>query len=192
MTHYEQSGDNSLMALIAQGDKKAFTELMRRYLPVVLNFNKQYLPQEAEDICQEAFIRLWNKAPDWRDHGISPKAWLLRVSYNLCIDELRKHKTETLDNLDAQLADSSHAGERLLAAQTDLDQQLQALQALPERQRSAILLCAISDLSNKDAAAVLNISVDALESLLSRGRRALKKAFTERTGYEFGDYHDYA
>ncbi|WP_036300469.1 sigma-70 family RNA polymerase sigma factor [Methylomarinum vadi] len=191
MTGYRQSGDNALMALIAQGDRQAFGELMHRHLPAVVNFSKQYLPQEAEDICQEAFLRLWNKAPDWQDQGFSPKAWLMRVSYNLCIDELRKRKADALEDRDMQLSDIRSSGERQLAAQSDLRQQMLALQTLPERQRSAITLCAYSGLNNKEAAEVLNISVDALESLLARGRRTLKKAFSESTGYASGDYHDY-
>ncbi len=191
MANYRQSVDGTLMALIARGDKHAFGELMQRHLPAVTNFNKQYLPLEAEDISQEAFLRLWNKAPEWRDQGLSAKAWLLRVSYNLCIDELRKRKADALEDRELQLSDEHASGERLLAARADLQQQMLALQALPERQRSAITLCVYSGLNNKEAAAVLKVSVDALESLLARGRKTLKKAFADTTGYESGDYDDY-
>lgn len=191
MADYRQAGDSELMARVAAGDKQAFGELMHRYLPVVLTCNKQYLPQEAEDITQEAFIRLWNKAPAWRDRGISPKAWLLRISYNLCIDELRRRKTERLDSLDVPLSDPLASSERRLAARADLQQQLVALRSLPERQRDAIILCACSGLNNNEAAAVMDISVDALEALLSRGRRKLKQTFAMATGYGSGDCHDY-
>lgn len=190
MTHLENAGENNLMRLIAQGDKQAFNVLMRRHLPAVLNFCRQYLPEEAEDITQEAFLRLWNKAPQWQDQGISPKAWLMRVSYNLCIDELRRCKTDALDGQEQSRPDPCCSSERQLSAQADLRQQQLALQNLPENQRSAITLCAYSGLSNKEAAAVLNVSVDALESLLARGRRKLKQAFSLATGYQAGEIID--
>ncbi len=178
------AGDNELMIQIATGDKKAFALLMHRHLPAVLNFSKQYLPQDAEDIAQEAFIRLWNKAPEWQDKGISPKAWLMRVSYNLCIDELRKHKALAMPEQQLELIDPGIADEKLLIAQSDLHQQMLALKSLPERQRSAITLHAYNGLSNQESAAVLNISVDALESLLSRGRRTLRRMLHEQMATE--------
>lgn len=167
--------DNELMVKIAKGDKQAFAELMHRHLPAVLNFNKQYLPQEAEDITQEAFLRLWNKAPDWVDQGYSAKTWILRVSYNLCIDQLRKHEMQPLDEQVLNIVDHQKTDEQLLTEQADFKYKIQALAALPERQRSAITLCAYNGLNNTEAAKVLNISVDALESLLARGRRTLRQ-----------------
>lgn len=175
-----QSDDTELMKRISNGDKNAFNVLMQRHLTGIVNFNKQYLPQDAEDITQEAFIRLWNKAPEWQDKGFSPKAWLLRVSYNLCIDVLRKHKTVSLDDKENKIADPEYREEHLHIAQIDFQQQLQALKNLPQRQCSAIILCAYNGLNNKEAAKVLNISVDALESLLARGRRTLRRKLIEQ------------
>lgn len=171
--------DAALMVRIATRDKQAFAALMNRHLAAVLRFNTQYLPQEAEDITQEAFIRLWNKAPTWKDQGVSAKAWLLRVSYNLCIDELRKYKAETLDEQTMDRVNPSLSEEDRLGVHDDFRWRMNALQALPERQRTAIALCACSGLNNREAAAILNISVDALESLLARGRRALKQQFVD-------------
>ena len=176
--------DKELMQMIANGDKTAFSMLMNRHIAVVLNFNKQYLSEEAEDITQEAFIRLWNKAPDWQDKGISPKAWLMRVSYNLCIDELRKRKTVLLEDTYPNLIDTQPTHEQTLVIQSDFQLQLSALNTLPERQRSAITLCAYNGLNNKQAAIVLNISADALESLLARGRRTLKKLLRKQQTME--------
>lgn len=184
--------DGELVRRIAAGDKNAFSELMRRHLSAAVNFSRQYLAQDAEDIAQEALLRLWTKAPQWADRGISPKAWLLRVCYNLCVDELRKRKPVAAEAESMLSFDPRSCSERQLGAQADLHQQMLALQALPERQRSAITLCACSGLSNREAAAVLDISVEALESLLARGRRALKKTFFQATGYNSEEInHDY-
>lgn len=191
MKDYSVAGDNELMQWIALADKEAFTVLMRRYLPAILAFNRQYVPHDAEDIAQESFIRLWNNAPQWQEKGISPKAWLLRVSYNQCIDRLRKNQPVELDEHVPEKADAMASIERLMQAESDLLQQRKALRHLPERQRSAIVLTACSGLSNKDAAAVMGISIDALESLLARGRRTLKDLFEQATGYRGGEInHD--
>ncbi len=170
----QETADMELMACIAGGDKAAFSQLMQKHLAMVLNFNKQYVPLTAEDITQEAFIRLWKKAPDWQDKGISPRAWLLQVSYNMCIDELRKNKTVSLDDQSLPMIESSRSDEQILESQSDILQLLQALKKLPERQRSAITLCACNGLNNQEAAKVLGVSVAALESLLARGRRTLR------------------
>ncbi len=172
------------MQLISTGDEKAFAELMHKHLAAILNFNRQYLSMEAEDITQEAFVRLWSKAPEWKDKGISPKAWLMRVSYNLCIDALRKQKNQALDGQDITLVNSNETIEQQFINRSDFQQQILELNALPERQRTAITLCAYHGLNNRQAAAVLNISVDALESLLARGRRKLKQLFKQYNNSE--------
>ena len=171
--------DSELMKKISAGDHHAFSVLMHRHLAGVVNFNKQYLSEDAEDISQEAFIRLWNIAPEWEDKGFSPKAWLLRVSYNLCIDTLRKRKAVSLDDADNALYISAYTEEHGYVMDSDFQKKIETLKCLPERQRSAITLCAYNGLNNKEAAKVMNISVDALESLLARGRRKLRRLLNE-------------
>ena len=169
--------DEQLLALIAEGDKQAFSLLMKHYLPAVINFSLRYFPQrsDAEDIAQETFTRLWCKAPVWQDKGISVKAWLFRVAYNQSIDQLRKQKPEYLADYDENIIDEAAFIERMMDIDSRLSIQRVALENLPERQRTAIALCAIKGFSNSEAAIVMGTSVDALESLMARGRRTLKK-----------------
>jgi len=169
--------DKQLLALIAEGDKQAFSLLMKHYLPAVINFSLRYFPQrsDAEDIAQETFTRLWCKAPVWQDKGISVKAWLFRVAYNQSIDQLRKQKPEYLADYDENIIDEAAFIERMMDIDSRLSIQRVALENLPERQRTAIALCAIKGFSNSEAAIVMGTSVDALESLMARGRRTLKK-----------------
>lgn len=176
-----QITDQSLLALIAKGDRDAFSQLMQRYLNPIILFAMRYFPQksDAEDIAQETFIRLWCKSPDWQDRGISVKAWLYRVAYNQCIDQLRKQKFELRADCDENIVDESAFIDRMMGVEQDLIVQKIALGNLPERQRTAIMLCAVRGLSNIDAAIVMGISIDALESLLARGRRKLKKLYHE-------------
>ncbi len=176
-----QIDDEELLKLIAQADKKAFSQLMARHLGSVILFAMRYFPQrsDAEDIAQETFIRLWCKAPVWQDKGVSVKAWLYRVAYNQSIDHLRKQRLEYKPDCDENIVDESAFIERLMNVENNLAVQKIALDTLPERQKTAIALCAIRGLSNGEAATVMGISVDALESLLARGRRKLKKNYSQ-------------
>ncbi len=171
--------DEQLLALIADGDKQAFSLLMKRYLPAVINFSLRYFPQrsDAEDIAQETFTRLWCKAPVWQDKGVSVKAWLFRVAYNQSIDQLRKQKSEYLADYDENIIDEAAFIESMMDMDANLAIQKLALDTLPERQRTAISLCAIKGFSNSEAAIVMGTSVEALESLMARGRRKLKKIY---------------
>ena len=177
------STDQELLAQIRQGNKIAFTLLVDTYLQDVLNFTLRYLNQraDAEDIAQETFTRLWCKAPVWQNRGYTVKTWLFRVAYNLCIDELRKQKPVAFVEAESSVIDESAFTDRQLANQNNLSIQSAALNEIPERQRTAIALCVYQGLSNKEAALVLGVSIDALESLLARGRRKLKQLFKQAT-----------
>lgn len=167
--------DEQLMARIATGDKLAFSTIVTRHLGRITDFAARHLPRhaDAEDIAQEAFTRLWLKAPQWQSRGLPVHSWLYRVTYNLCIDALRKHKPEVAIDDQQHLVGRENAEEALVQASRKraIDQ---ALASLPERQRTAIVLCNYHGLSNRDAGAIMEISVDALESLLSRARRKLR------------------
>ena len=171
--------DAELLALIAQGDKQAFTQMMTRYLPAVINFAGRYFPQrsDAEDIAQETFTRLWCKAPNWRNDGIPVKAWLFKVAYNQSIDQLRKQRPDYTPSADIDITDERAWIEKIMNNEVLYAQRKAALDGLPERQRTALVLCAFKGFSNKEAAIIMGISVEALESLLARGRRTLKKYY---------------
>ena len=165
------------MERIAAGDKAAFSEFLSRYLVAIVDFAQRYVKQrvDAEDVAQEAFIRVWRKAPSWRAQQATPRSWLYRIAYHLCIDALRRRQPH--DSLpDAEdPADPNPTPEENALRQAHMERLDRALRALPERQRTAIILCAYRGLGNKEAAAALDISVEALESLLARGRRQLRQ-----------------
>jgi len=176
---YNDLDDTSLMASIADGDSIAFNLFLTRHLSAIVQFAKRYLFNlaDAEDVAQETFIRVWRKAKTWQHQGHSPRSWLYRIAYNLCIDEIRrKPGSKQIDNeITDMLGDpESDSVENRAEKESDLNRLLHSLKELPERQRTAISLCALQGLSNKEAAIVMDISVEALESLLSRGRRQLR------------------
>lgn len=171
--------DVNLMASIANGDKNAFNHFLSRHLPAVVQFARRYLSSQAdaEDIAQETFFRVWRKAVTWQPQGYSPRGWLYRIAYNLCIDEIRRKpvnqhlSNDVTENISEQDSDSLEVS---IETDSDLYRLTHLLKQLPERQRTALSLCALQGLSNKEAAIVMDISIDALESLLSRGRRQLR------------------
>jgi len=171
--------DISLMASIAKGDRNAFNVFLSRHLSAVVQFSKRYLSglADAEDIAQETFFRVWQKGNSWQSQGHSPRSWLYRIAYNLCIDEIRrKPASEQVNNDVAEKKTILDSGdlEKTIEHESNINWISRSLKKLPERQRTALSLCALQGLSNKEAANVMDISIEALESLLSRGRRQLR------------------
>lgn len=168
--------DAELVARAGKGDRAAAQALMARHLPKLLNLARRMLrdPTEAEDAVQEAFLRLWTHAARWRPGKARFETWLYRVTLNQCYDRLRRKPALGLEA-------AEHVPDPVPGAQTMLENagvaaEIEAaLAQLPDRQRAVILLCHCQEYRNIEAAEILGISVEALESLLARGRRTLRK-----------------
>ena len=148
---------------------------MLDHLPRLLTLAQRMLgdPVEAEDVAQEAFVRLWRQAGSWQPEA-RVGTWLYRVAHNLCIDQIRKQRRFSGDPV-PELPDPG-PGPSALRHSRELGQQVEAaLAQLPERQRTAITLVHHQELSNIEAADIMGVSVEAMESLLSRGRRTLRQ-----------------
>jgi RNA polymerase sigma-70 factor (ECF subfamily) len=167
--------DTDLVVRAGQGDRAAAQALMARHLPKMLALARRMLGDAAaaEDAVQEAFLKLWTHASRWRPGKAKFETWLYRVTMNKCYDRLRRRGTASLDEA-ADVPDSAPGADRVLENAGLAAEVEAALAALPERQRAAILLCHYQECGNIEAAEILDISVEALESLLARGRRALR------------------
>jgi len=130
----------------------------------------------AEDAAQETFLKLWENAARWRPAGARFEAWLCRIATNACLDRLRRRKRETGEAEAADAADGAPSALERLSAKDRRRIVEKALSRLPDRQRIAVTLCHLQELSNAEAATAMNISLDAVESLLRRGRSGLKEA----------------
>lgn len=175
MSSGERSADDELVWLAGQGDARAIGALVTGKLPRVLALARRMLGDagEAEDVAQETFVKAWRQAPLWRPGEAKFDTWLHRVALNLCHDRLRKRR-ESPAAEPAERIDPGPAPDRDLIARDTGRRVEAALATLPPRQREAIVLCHYQELGNIDAAGVMAISVEALESLLSRARRALR------------------
>ncbi|AML51601.1 RNA polymerase sigma factor [Falsihalocynthiibacter arcticus] len=166
--------DDALLVLFANGDRGAAQALTLRLTPRALGFAARMLGDraEAEDVTQEAMLRLWKIAPDWRQGEAQVSTWLYRVVRNLCTDRLRKKRGVGLDEIAEPLDESPSAVEVMLNEGRAYALK-QALSALPERQREAVILRHIDGLSNPEIAEILEITTEAVESLTARGKRSL-------------------
>jgi RNA polymerase sigma factor (sigma-70 family) len=172
--------DAELVARYAAGDQSAARALTERHAPRVFALARRMLRDtaEAEDVTQEAMLRLWKIAPGWEDRA-AVGTWLYRVASNLCIDRLRRRRPLSGEPV-PEVADEAPGVLRSLEARDRAAALETALAGLPERQRAAIVLRHFEDRSNPEIAAVLELSVEAVESLLARGRRALASALSGR------------
>jgi RNA polymerase sigma-70 factor (ECF subfamily) len=172
--------DFELVVRAGRGDSAAAQALVARKLPRVLALASRMLgdPVEAEDVAQEAMLRAWRHAPGWRPGKARFDTWLHRVALNLCYDRLRRRREQPTAEPPEQM-DPGFAPDRGLRAADTARRVSEALLALPERQREAVVLCHFSELGNIEAAEIMKVSVEALESLLSRGRRALRAALVD-------------
>lgn len=181
--------DEALLVAYGNGDQTAAAILTRRLTPRVLAVASRFLGgdrAEAEDVAQEAMLRLWKIAPEWRQGEAKVTTWLYRVVANLCTDRLRKRRTVELEAAGEPEDETASAPERIMAA-TRARALNEALASLPERQRKAVVLRHIEGLGNPEIAEILDISVEAVESLTARGKRALAGALAprrEELGYD--------
>ena len=128
---------------------------------------------DAEDVVQDVFVQVWTRAAEWRPGQAKVSTWLYRVTANRCLDQHRRPKAQALDP-EFEAADERPDAETVLGERQREAALQRAIGALPDRQRAAIALCYTGGLSNIEAAETLEISVEALESLLARARRTLR------------------
>lgn len=171
--------DVRLVRRYAQGEANAARALTLRFGPPLLAYAERRLGRganEAEDIVQESFLRLWRQAANWGE-GQPVWPWLLTVARHLTIDRLRRatrHPQAAEAEAAEAIADPGPSALARLVAKDEAAALSAALAALPLRQRKALVLRHLEAMSNPEIAAVMGTEVEAVESLLARGRRALK------------------
>ena len=172
--------DAELLVRVGRGDEAAIRTIANAKLPRVLALARRILgdAEEAEDVAQETFLRIWRQAARWRPGAAQFDTWVHTVTLNQCRDRLRRRRETTMDVL-PEVADPAMPQDIAMDEAAQARRVAAAVTALPDRQREAILLVHYQDLSNIAAAEALEVSVDALESLLSRGRRSLRRSLAD-------------
>lgn len=174
--------EGALLVAYANGDNSAARELTLALAPRVLAQAARMLADraEAEDVTQEAMLRLWRAAPDWRQGEARVSTWLYRVTANLCTDRLRRRRGAVGMDEIPEPKDPAPSAAQQMQGETRLRALSDALARLPERQAQAVALRHLEGLSNPEIAGIMEIGVEAVESLTARGKRALEALLAGR------------
>jgi len=170
-----EEDDRRVIEQVLAGSESAFRQIVDQHSQRIFNYVRRMTRNstEAEDIAQETFIRFWVSRDRFDPDRVKLTTWLHRIAHNLCIDYFRRRQLQ-----ERQVPVQSDSQD---SPDTDYELSIRAavvrkaLMTLSERQRSAIVLCHYQNFSQHDAAHILDLSVDALESLLRRGRSKLKQ-----------------
>lgn len=191
--------DDELVQRMRQGDTAALEALYGRYARVVFSFSLRIVGdgQTAEEILQEAFVRAWRQASAFQSVRGSFASWLLSITHNLAIDEMRRRqrRPKRVDGIDISdvtygLIDEATNVEEAAEALIIRDRVLQALATLPDAQRVAVELAFYSGLSQREIAAALHEPLGTIKTRLRLGMQKLKIALaTEWDGIVPGDDH---
>ncbi len=170
-----EAPDAALLIAFANGDAGAAQLLAERLLPRTLAQAQRMLGDraEAEDVAQEAMMRLWRIAGEWRRGEAQVSTWLYRVTVNLCTDRLRRRKRSVPLDAVAEPLDTAPSVTARMQSEARAKALSDALAQLPPRQAEAVALRHLEGLSNPKIAAVMEIGVEAVESLTARGKRGL-------------------
>lgn len=168
--------DTALLERIAEGDAQAFELLVSRHVDRILAFVQRMLGsrEDAEDVTQEVFLKAWQWAARWRSGEARFSTWLHTVALNACRQRWRRASPETSE-LNEELVSPLPQPDVALDADLQAQRVRLALSELPERQRAAMVLSHYQGMSNIESADILGVSVEAVESLLGRARRSLRK-----------------
>jgi RNA polymerase sigma-70 factor (ECF subfamily) len=169
-----EASDEDLMLRVARGDERAFRRLTLRYTARSFSLARRIVGNDAdaEEIVQEAMLRVWINAPCWRKVAAF-STWLYRVVVNLCLNSRRRRPFAPLD--EAGDPPDPAPGASDLLEKRDVDRLVaEAIAELPERQRAAIVLTYHEGLNNAETAAILDTTVSSVEALLVRAKRTLR------------------
>jgi RNA polymerase sigma-70 factor (ECF subfamily) len=176
----KESDDAALLAGAADGNEAAFRSLVERHLSGLLVLARRMLRDdaEAEDVTQEALLKLWRsrEALEVGAYGLRP--WLRRVVSNLCIDKMRSSRRFTVTD---DVPERAEPADQLtqVEAQDASARVAAAIKGLPDRQRTALTLFHYEGLSQVEVGRIMGASDEAVESLLARARRSLKVALRD-------------
>jgi RNA polymerase sigma-70 factor (ECF subfamily) len=189
--------DETLMLRYQQGDRAAFAQLVRRHQTQLYNFalRQVRVPQLAEDVVQESFVRVVQNAPDFK-HEARFTTWIYTITRNLCIDQLRKRalrKHPSLDESRGEEGDGPTLGEQTAdprasvereATGTELKERIaRAVDTLPDEQREVFLMREIANLPFKEIAEITGVPENTVKSRMRYALERLQEALSEYEEY---------
>ena len=187
---HKKNTDHSLLAAFAKGDREAAQQLTEQLMQKIHAHAYYRLGniEDAEDVTQEAFLKLWKIAPSWKQDKAQVSTWLYLVVSNLCKDRYRRSTLEGMVSVQEPTNETQSPTSKI---EEEIRQKAlyNAMTSLPESQRLAVQLRHIDELTNPQIAEIMELSVEAVESLTARGKRKLTKilqSHKSELGYSHG------
>jgi RNA polymerase sigma factor (sigma-70 family) len=170
-----EESDDELVARIAARDHAAMRLATDRHAMMVWRVAYRMLGDatEAEDVAQESLLKLWNHADRWRAGGAGIAPWLKKVTVNQCLDRFRRKRFASDEEVPERADESPLADSQIEAVETGKAVK-DCIEALPDRQRAAVILTYYEEQPNQGAAESLEMQLKAFESLLFRARASMK------------------
>jgi RNA polymerase sigma-70 factor (ECF subfamily) len=166
--------DENLMLRVQQGDKAAFRRLVARHIDRIVGTARRIVgPAEAEDVAQDVFLKIWTHKDQWQPGQARFRTWLYRVAVNRCIDVTRKTKPHCIDDV-PELVDETPGPYAQCVQQQEATRLRAAMEHLSDHQRTAITLYYHESLTAAEVAEIMGLKLNAVESLLKRGRQKLR------------------
>ena len=175
---WPEKDDQQLLALIQDGSQEAFSVLVQRHTERFYRLAFRYLhnKETAEDVVQDAFVKLWEDPGKWQAERKNKfTTWFYRIVVNLCLDWQKKKKPLELGDQELSIADRRETPDAEMLRNEKQEVLEKEIAALPERQRTALNLCFDEGLSNQEAAEVMGLKLKALQSLVMRAKSTLKE-----------------
>ena len=169
---WPEKSDQELLALIQGGSHPAFAELVERHTTRFYRLAYRYVQnhETAEDLVQEAFLRLWENPATWQPERNSKfTTWFYRIVVNLCLDSRKRKQPVALDE-EIPLVDEREPADQMIIRAQEQKMLEREIAALPERQRIALNLCFDEGLTNQEAAEIMGLNLKALQSLIMRAK----------------------
>jgi len=175
--------DDHLIERMRQNDENAYRLLVERHIDRAYGLALRILrnPADAEDVAQEAFVKAWLNRDKWQAGRAKFSTWLYRVIVNRCIDLQRAPRTDGLDDAPEPMDETEDCVASIQKRQI-YSRLEQAVERLPDQQRTAVLLSYYEDMSNAEIAEVMGTTVSATEALLKRGRQRLREILKRSAG----------
>jgi len=184
----EDLNDESLMDLVLEQNHQAFSVLVtrRHEMFYAAAYRMMQAREEAEDIVQDGFLKIWQNPKIWKKgQGAKFTTWFYKVIINLCLDKLKKTKNIHIE-IDQKISSNNQSQEQMLQELAEQQALEKAISDLPVKQKTALNLCVYEEVSNKEAARIMDINVKALESLLMRAKSGIRAALIREGVIEEG------
>ena len=170
--------ESDLVEGLQSKDFKIFEKIVNQYQSMVVNlcFKMTASHEDAEDLAQEVFIKIWDKADQFRGDS-SLQTWIYRVAINISLNHNRKNKIKSLfQSIEATFNIGHHDNpQKKLEDSEKQNVVITAIKSLPENQQIALSLRTYKELSYEEISEVMNVSISSVESLIFRAKRNLKK-----------------